>query len=598
MNLALIHEPRSTHDEPRSIRGARSTFPPLLRAALTAASALTALAVLAATGAQNAAGQDVGQAAYDLVIEGGWIVDGAGNAAYPGDVAVSGDRVVAITAPGMLANANADKRIDASGRIVAPGFIDIQSHSRGSFVGDGDGRVVSKVAMGVTTEIMGESTTNGPSTEAAMEAAGDAAGRTVFSTFGNWIDAMAQHGASVNFGSFVGASTIRIYGMGYRMGAAGEAELELMRSAVRESMEDGAFGIGSALIYPPGSFASTEELVAINEAAAPYGGVYITHLRSEADRLLEAMDEAIEIGVRAEVPVEIYHLKAAGRRNWHKAAMAVAKIDSARAAGIDIQANMYPYTAGSTGLTACFPPWASAENRLMERLADPQERARIRADMENPSGDWEDLCGLASPEGTLIVGLDRPENEKYVGSFLSEIAEDMGQDWIETAFDLALSERGRVGTVYFMMSEENVAMQIGQDWMKFGTDAGGWNPEGATGLTHPRAYGTFARILGKYVREEGATTLEDAVRKMTSAVATRIGIQDRGLLVPGYYADIVVFDPGTVSDHATYTEPHQLSTGVDHVFVNGVAVLENGEHTGALPGRPVRGRGWTGERGG
>ena len=566
--------------------------PRLSRIATFAVLTLTGCAVEERPGASDEAASSTVH--YDLIIEGGWIVDGTGNAAYPGDVAVLGDRIATVTAPGMLAEAWAATRIDANGRIVAPGFIDIQSHSRGSFVGDGDGRVVSKVTMGVTTEIMGESTSNGPVTESVLVQAGEDAGRTVFSTFGDWMEAMEEHGASVNFGSFVGATTIRIYGMGHDMGAAGPEQLERMREAVRESMEDGAFGIGSALIYPPGNFASTEELVAINEAAAPYGGVYITHLRSEADGLLEAMDEAIRIGVEAGVPVEIYHLKAAGRRNWHKAALAVAKIDSARAAGIDVQANMYPYTAGSTGLTACFPPWASAGNRLMERLADPEERARIREEMENPSGTWEDLCGLSTPEGTLIVGLDKPENERYVGSYLSEIAADMGKDWIETAFDLVASEEQRVGTVYFMMSEENVAMQMAQEWMKFGTDAGGWDPEGATGLTHPRAYGTFSRILGRYAREEGVLSLEEAVRKMTSAVATRIGIRDRGLVVPGYFADLVVFDPETVADHATYTEPHQLSSGVDHVFVNGVAVVENGVHTDAMPGRPVRGRGWRG----
>lgn len=533
-------------------------------------------------------------AGYELIIEGGWIADGAGNALYPGDVAVRADRIREIAPPGMLAAAPATKRVDATGKVVAPGFIDIQSHSRGSFLGDGDGRVVSKVAMGVTTEIMGESSTNGPVAPHVLAAAGDEAGRTVFATFGDWMDAMEEHGASVNFGSFVGATTIRIFAKGHDMGPASGEELEAMRAAVRGAMEDGAFGIGSALIYPPGNFATMEELIAVNQAAAPYGGVYITHLRSEADRFLEAVDEAIAIGVGAGVPVEIYHLKAGGRRNWPKAAMAVAKIDSARKAGVDIQANMYPYTAGSTGLTACFPPWASAQDLLMDRLADPRERALLRAEMESPGSDWENLCDLATPEGTLVLGLSRPENSRYQGRYLSEIAEAMGTDWVDAAFDLALSERGRVGTVYFMMSEENVAMQIGLDWIKFGTDAGGWNPEGATGLTHPRAYGTFARILGRYVRELGVTTLEDAIRKMTSAVATRIGIRERGLLVPGYYADIVVFDPETIQDHATYTEPHQLSTGIEHVFVNGVQVMEAGRHTGALPGRPVRGRGWRG----
>jgi dihydroorotase/N-acyl-D-amino-acid deacylase len=534
------------------------------------------------------------EGAFDVVIEGGRIVDGTGNAWYPGDVGIRGDRITAITLPGRLEDAPARVRIDASGKVVAPGFIDIQSHSRFNFLAGGDGRVVSKVTMGVTTEIMGESTTNAPSSPAMLENAGSAVGVTQFETFGEWMDAMEAHGASVNFGSFVGASTIRVLGMGLAMGAAGSPERRLMQQAVRQSMQDGAFGVGSALVYPPGNFASTDELISVNSAAAPFGGVYITHMRSEADTYLEAIDEAIEIGTQAGVPVEIYHLKAAGRRNWHKAALAVAKIDSARAAGVDIQANMYPYTAGGTGLDACFPPWASADGKLFDNLADPQMRARIRAEMEVQTEPWEAFCTLATPEGTMPLGLNLPEHRKYRGWWLSDIAEDMGKDWVDTAMDLVLHERQRVSTMYFLMSEENVAMQIGQPWIKFGTDAGGIDPETATGLAHPRAYGTFTRVLGKYVREEGATTLEDAIRKMSSAVAVRLHIRDRGFLREGYYADVVVFDPETVSDHATYEEPHQLSTGIEHVLVNGVAVVSDGAHTGAMPGRPVRGPGWTG----
>ena len=533
---------------------------------------------------------------FDVIIEGGRIVDGTGNAWFPGDVGIRADRIAAITPAGMLQRAEAGRRIDATGKVVSPGFMDIQSHSRSNFLGNGDGRVVSKVTMGVTTEIMGESTTNAPSSPAMLEAAGDAVGVTEFESFGQWIDAMEEHGASVNFGSFIGASTIRVLGMGEAMGQAGSPELRLMQRAVSASMEDGAFGIGSALIYPPGNFASTEELISINRAAAPYGGLYITHMRSEADNYLEAIDEAIEIGVEAGVPVEIFHLKAGGRRNWHKAALAIAKIDSARAAGVDIQANMYPYTAGSTGLTACFPPWASADGKLFGNLADPAMRARIRREIEDQTEEWENLCALSSPEGTLLLGFDRPENQRYVGRYLADVAEELGKDWIETAFDLVLSERQRIGTIYFMMSEENVALQIAQPWIKFGTDAGGIDPATATGLAHPRAYGTFSRVLGKYVREEGVTTLEEAVRKMSSAVATRLRIVDRGLLVEGFYADVVVFDPEAVAHHATYEEPHQISSGIEHVLVNGVAVVSDGAHTGALPGRPVRGPGWTGWR--
>jgi len=534
------------------------------------------------------------QEAYDVVIEGGQIVDGTGNAWYPGDVGIRGDRIVTIAAPGALADRQAVNRIDASGMVVSPGFIDIQSHSRFSFLGGGDGRVVSKVTMGVTTEIMGESTTNAPSSPQMMTNSGPAAGVSQFETFGEWIEAMEDHKASVNFGSFVGGSTIRVVGMGMAMGEAGDRERRAMQQAVRQSMEDGAFGIATALVYPPGNFASTDELISINEAMAPYGGVYITHLRSEADNFLEAIDEALEIGIQAGVPIEIYHLKAGGRRNWHKAAEAVAKIDSARASGVDVQANMYPYTAGGTGLDACFPPWASADGLLYENLADPEVRMRIRSEMEVQTEPWEPFCSLATPEGTMLLGLNLPEHQQYRGWWLSDVAEAMDKHWTETAMDLVLAERQRVGTIYFLMSEENVAMQIAQPWMKFGTDAGGMDPTTATGLAHPRTYGTFARVLGKYVRDEGVLTLEDAVRKMSSAVATRLKIRDRGFLREGYYADLVVFDPETVADHATYERPHQLSTGVVHVLVNGVGVVSDGQHTGEMPGLAVRGPGWTG----
>jgi len=561
---------------------------------LTALVAASGCSTTPTAGPPEPAGPLDGARGYDVVIEGGRVVDGTGNAWYPGDVAIRGDRIAAITLPGGLSEEAATLRIDATDKVVAPGFIDIQSHSRGSFLGDGDGRVVSKVTMGVTTEIMGESTTNAPSSPEMLADAGAAVGIRQFERFGEWIAAMERHGGSANFGSFVGASTLRVLGMGMAMGEAGSPERRLMQQAVRESMMDGAFGVASALVYPPGNFASTDELISINSAAAPYGGVYITHMRSEADNYLEAIDEAIEVGVQAGVPVEIYHLKAAGQRNWHKAALAVQKIDSARAAGVDIQANMYPYTAGGTGLDACFPPWASADGKLFENLADPQMRARIRQEIEHQTEPWESFCTLATPYGTMPLGLDLPQHRKYSGWWLGDIAEDLGKDWIDTAFDLVLLERQRVSTMYFLMSEENVAMQIAQPWIKFGTDAGGMDPATASGLAHPRAYGTYTRILGKYVRDEGVTTLEDAIRKMSSAVATRLKIRDRGLLQTGYFADVVVFDPETVGDNATYEEPHQLSTGIEHVFVNGVAVVREGAHTGAMPGRAVRGPGWTG----
>jgi dihydroorotase/N-acyl-D-amino-acid deacylase len=312
--------------------------------------------------------------------------------------------------------------------------------------------------------------------------------------------------------------------------------------------------------------------------------------------LLEAIDEAIEIGTQAGVPVEIYHLKAAGRGNWHKTALAVAKIDSARAAGVDIQANTYPYAASSTGLTVCLPPSASADGRLYTNLSDAAARRRIRAEMESPTEEWDNLCALAGPEGTRLLGLGRPGNRRFAGRYLADVARARGQDWIDTVLDLILEEHQAISTIFFLMSEEDVALLIAQPWIKFGTDAGGRDPTAPGGLAHPRAYGTFTRVLGHYVRDEGVINLEDAVRKMTSAVATRLHIEDRGLLHEGYFADVVIFDPATVADRATYDDPHRVSAGIEHVFVNGVAVLSNGELTGAMPGRPVRGPGWTGRR--
>jgi dihydroorotase/N-acyl-D-amino-acid deacylase len=356
-------------------------------------------------------------------------------------------------------------------------------------------------------------------------------------------------------------------------------------------MEDGAFGIGSALIYPPGNYATTDELVEMAKAMSPYGGIYITHMRSEADQLLEAIDEAITIGSKGGVPVEIYHLKAAGTKNWVKGPRAIAKIDSARLAGVDVQANMYPYVAGGTGLSACTPPWASENGKLIDNLQNPETRSKIKAEMQSTQTEWENLCQLAGPQGVLVLGLNKPENKQYAGKRLSEIATMRTEPWDDAAMDLLISERQRIGTVYFLMSEDNVKLNLAQPWMKFGTDAGGVDPDSARGLTHPRAYGTFPKILGHYVRDEKVMPLEDAVRKATSAVATRLSIPDRGLLREGFFADIAVFDPAKIIDHSTFEQPHALSDGVRYVFVNGALVVRDGRHTGAKPGRVLRGPG-------
>ena len=536
------------------------------------------------------------QARYDAILAGGRIVDGTGNSWFYGDLAIRDGRIARIAPSGVLKNAEAKERIDVTGLIVAPGFIDIQSQSRTEFLLR-DGRVISKVTQGVTTEIMGEGWTNAPANEKTMSGeaeVGRAASRAFEGPHGfdAWLRAMKAHGASANFGSFVGATTIRQYVKGLAQGTPDANEVEAMQTLVRQAMEDGAFGIASALIYPPGNYATTGELGAMAKAIAPYGGIYITHMRSEADHFLEAIDEAMEIGRVGGVPVEIYHLKASGKNNWPKMRQAIAKINEARAAGIDVGADMYPYTAGGTGLTAVLPPWTAADGKLFDNLADQKVRVRIRAEMQSDKTDWENMGQLAGPENILIVGIGKDENRKYLGKRLSEIAAMMSEDWMDAAMDLILSEHRRVETIYFLMSEDNIKLQLQQPWIKIGTDAAGLDPEQTKDLAHPRSYGTFPRILGLYVREENVLPLEEAVRKMTSAVARRLSIQGRGLLQEGLYADIAVFDPRTIIDHATYEQPHQLSTGVRYVFVNGVAVVRDGKHTRALPGQIVRGPGY------
>jgi dihydroorotase/N-acyl-D-amino-acid deacylase len=557
------------------------------------------LALAACARAPGARGIAPESEPFDVVISGGRVVDGTGSAWFYGDVGIRGDRIARVAPTGLLANARARERVDARGLVVAPGFIDIQSHSREDFL-TGDGRVVSKVTQGITTEILGEGWTNAPANEHTLAGSGDitepevqALSRSLMGArgFDAWLRAMERHGISTNVGSFVGATTVRVYAKGEAMGPATAAELDTMRLVMRNAMEDGAFGLASALIYPPGSFASTEELIEVARAMAPYGGIYITHMRSEADQLLEAMDEAIRIGKEAGVPVEIYHLKAAGRRNWPKAAQAIARIDSARRAGLDVQADMYAYVAGGTGLSACLPPWASAEGKLLDNLKDSAARARIRSEMLLERTEWENLCHLAAPEGVLLLDLRKEENKRFVGKRLAEVAAALGREWPDAIIDLLISEEHRIGTVYFLMDEQNVVLQLRQPWIKFGTDAGGFDPDSAKGPSHPRAYGNYPRLLGKYVRDERVMPLEEAIRKMSSAVATRLSLQERGILRADMYADVVVFDPATIADRATFESPHQLSVGVRHVFVNGTAVLRDGRHTGAKPGRVVRGPG-------
>ena len=538
---------------------------------------------------------------YDLIIANGKVVDGTGNAWFLGDIAVRSDRIVAVRPAGGLRDAVATKRVDATGLVIAPGFIDIQAHSWDALLWR-DGRVVSKVTQGVTTEILGESTTPAPANEAidTLVATGQEwpAERWALQKsfhgdhgFATWLDAMERHGNSVNVGSYLGATTVRAFVMGQRPGPADAAQLEQMRTVVRNAMQDGAFGISTALIYPPGSYASTTELIEMAKAMAPYQGKYITHMRSEDDSLYEAMDEAFRIGREGGVALDIYHLKASNRRNWTKAPGMVAKIDSARHAGLDVGATMYPYPFSGNNLGECFPDWASEDGKLLDNLRDPATRARIVKEMADPNG--APLCQREGPGGYMVAGFHKPEYARFEGKRVSEIAAALGKPWPEAIIEIILGEGRDLDKLNFTMSEENVRMQIQKPWVVIGTDAGGFDPDSATGIVHPRAYGSYPRILGRYVRELGILTLEDAVRKFASGPALRLGLRERGLLREGMFADIVVFDENTIIDVATPDKPHQLSIGVQDVWVNGVQVLDGGRHTGAKPGRALRGNGWT-----
>ena len=539
----------------------------------------TALLALSACAGHTHTGVTASDGTYDVVISGGKIVDGTGNPWYYGDVGLKGDRIAAITPSGALANAQTGKRIDAKGMVIAPGFIDIQGQSAEQLT-TGDGRVISKVTQGVTTEILGEGSTPAPVNDKVLATfeATDTADIRVAKLF------MGAHG--------FGAETIRVYANGEAQGAPTAAQLDTMRRVTRDAMRDGAFGVASALIYPPGTYAGTQELSEIAKAMAPYHGVYISHIRSEGDSLLEAIDEALAIGRAGGVPVEIYHLKAAGGHAWAKAAEMVNKIDSARIAGQDVGATMYPYTASGNSLSACVPPWAAENGKLLDNLKNPETRAKIIAEAMDTTPHRPVYCQESGPGPIMVVGLLKtPSLAKYEGWRLDKIAADMNKSWGEAMADVVLTSGGRAGKLTFSMTDENVAMQLKRPWVVIGTDAEGFDPDSAKGLTHPRAYGSYPRLLGKYVREEHVLTLEDAIRKFSSGVAERLAIPDRGLLRAGMYADVVVFDPNTIIDKATYEKPHQLSVGMREVFVNGVEVLKDGVVTGAKPGRAIRGVG-------
>ena len=539
----------------------------------------------------------------DTLIRGGRVVDGSGNPWFHGDIALVRDRVEAVTPPGRIHPGRAREVIDAAGHVVCPGFIDIQSHSVLTLMIDG--RSLSKVTQGVTTEVMGEGWTPAPVVGRNTEPlAGTLFEQRVdpvwveraagWRRFGHWLEAMEAHGVSPNVGSFLGGGTLRTVGKGMDMGPADAEELALMRRTLAEAMEDGAFGVSYALIYPPDAYALTEELVDVCRAMAPYGGVYITHLRSESAGILGALEEALTIGRDAGVPVEVYHLKAAHPRAWHLMPSVIERIHGARADGLDVTADMYPYAASGTGLSAILPTWTAEGGRLYERLRDPGVRRRVRDFLEGRVLDTGmGVETLGGAHGIMPVGFLRPEHQAYVGKRLDEIADMRGQDWIDAALDLLIAEGQRISTFFFSMDEANLRLQLRQPWIKFATDAGGHDPAWAKafGPVHPRGYGTYPRVLRGYVREERLLSLEEAVRKMTSSVADRLSLRDRGQLREGFYADVVVFDPETVGDRATFEDPHQLSVGVRDVWVNGGRVLAGGEHTGATPGRIVKGPG-------
>ena len=534
---------------------------------------------------------------YDVILRGGTVYDGSGNAPRVTDVAIRGDRVAAM---GDLAAAQAKLDLDVTGLAVAPGFVNVLSWATDSLIEDG--RSQSDIRQGVTLEVMGEGSSMGPLNAAmkqeAIDQQGDIKYPIPWTTLGEYLEHLERKGVSCNVASFVGAATVRVHELGYADREPSAEELERMKALVRQAMDEGAMGVASALIYAPGFYAKTAELIELCKVAGECGGMYISHLRSEGSRLEQGVDELITIAREANLPAEIYHLKAAGKANWHKLDSVIAKVDAARVAGLRITADMYTYTAGATGLDAAMPPWVQ-EGGLeawIERLKDPAIRARVIAEMSMPADDWENFFVGSGPDGMLLCSFDNHALRGYVGKTLSEVATLRGKTPAETALDLVIEDHTRVGVIYALMSEENVTAKMRLSWVSFCSDAGSMAPEGKFlgSNPHPRAYGSFARVLGKYARDEKVLSLSEAVRRLSVLPAENLGLRNRDVLTPGRFADIAVFDPETIADHATFAEPHQYATGMVHVFVNGTQVLSDGEHTGAMPGRVVRGPGWVG----
>ena len=534
---------------------------------------------------------------HELILRNGTIVDGIGAPSFVGDLAINDDR---ITAVGDLGDSRGVTEVDVSGLVVAPGFINMLSWAGEALLEDG--RSQGDIRQGVTLEVFGEGVSGGPLTDQmkALEVTsqGDIKFDVAWTTLGDYLEHLEGKGVSPNIASFVGATTLRVHEIGYEDRPPTADELDRMRDLVRQAMEEGAIGIGSSLIYAPGFYAQTDELIELTKVAAEYGGLYISHMRSEGNALLESVDELLRIAREGGIRAEIYHLKAAGQSNWDKLSAVIERVEAARSEGLEVTANMYTYTAGSTGLDAGMPPWVQegGYNAWAGRLQDPAVRDRVRQEMTTPTNEWENLLLAAGAEGTLLVGFKNASLRGYIGQTLAEVAAARGTSVSDTAMDLVIEDGSRVQVVYFLMSEENVARQISLPWVSYCSDAGSYASEGIflNSSTHPRAYGNFARLLGRYVREERIIAIEEAIRKLTSLPAGNLRIRDRGQLTTGYFADVVVFDPDKIQDHATYEDPHQYATGMVHVWVNGTQVLRDGEHTGATPGRVVRGPGWTG----
>lgn len=529
---------------------------------------------------------------YDLIIRNGMVYDGSGKPPMQADIAVNADTIAFI---GDLKNAKGKTEVDAKGLAVAPGFINMLSWATESLIIDGKSQ--GDIRQGVTLEVFGEGFSMGPLNDKMREELkqeqGDLKFPVEWTTLGEYLTFLEKRGVSCNVASFMGATTARIHVLGYEDRAPTPEELQKMQDLVRQAMEEGALGVGSSLIYAPAFYAKTDELIALCKIAAEYDGLYISHLRSEGNAFEKAVDELMTISKEAGIRAEIYHLKAAGKDNWHKMDKIIAKIDSARKAGLDITTDMYTYIAGATGLDASMPPWVQAGGyaKWAERLQNPEIRKKVMKEMKTPTNEWENLfLGAGSSDNVLLIGFKNDTLKYLTGKTLTEVAKMRGKSPEETAIDLVIQDGSRVGTAYFLMSEENVKKQVALPYMSFGSDAESAAPEGdfLKSSTHPRAYGNFARLLGKYVREEKVISLEEAIRKLTSLSAEKLRIKNRGVLKQGYFADIVAFDPAKIQDHATFDKPHQYATGMVHVWVNGGQVLKDGEHTGTKSGRFVK----------